>query len=355
MAQLKYSGPVRLRMRSLARISKIAIATSLRHVVGKRIASDWDANFETGIRFVRAQFTTAMTADDITKGRLLFDSVQPETDDIYDVTSEMAQDIKGTWYHPAAKTSDAIILYLHGGGYSFHGGVSARYAAMLSHHTGACLFAPDYRLTPEHPHPAQAEDAMAAWTYLTAQFPAKKVAVIGDSAGGHMALMLLQSLKAQKTDQPALCIGLCPWTDIGARGASLSTNDQYDFVQGWMAIRFGEWLDPHGTYGREVLSPISYDFAGLAPLYLQAGGREVLRDMIVDFAEKQQSNGADVMLDLWPDMPHNFQAYDSLKTSSTEALARIKMAMDARVGGGYSLPPIVGTTTVNGTPRRHDA
>ncbi|MEP5153125.1 alpha/beta hydrolase fold domain-containing protein [Planktotalea sp.] len=340
MANIKYSGPLSLRLRALATISKIAIATSMRHAVGRKMAPDWDANFETGIRFIRHQFTTAMRGGDMVRGRLLFDAVQPETDDIYEVDTRDAEGINAIWYEPKTRKGDTVILYLHGGGYGFHGGVSARYAQMIAHHTGLRLFAPDYRLTPEHPHPAQADDAMAAWDYLAQSVPAKQVVVLGDSAGGHMTLMLSIALREQKKEQPMLCVGLCPWTDIGDRGASMTANDQYDLVQGWMAVMFGKWLDPKGTYGRKALSPISYNYEGLAPLYLQAGGREVLRDMVIDFEQVQKAHGADVMLDIWPDMPHNFQAYDSLKESSTQALQRICKAIEMRAAGQGPLPPL---------------
>ena len=55
--------------------------------------------------------------------------------------------------------------------------------------------------------------------------------------------------------------------------------------------------------------------------------------MICDFAGVQAAHGAQVILDLWPDMPHDFQAYDSLKPSSTEALARIRAAVMFHVDG----------------------
>lgn len=346
MGKIVYSGPLSLRLRSLAKLSQIAILTSIRHAFGRHVAKDWDANMETGILFVRHQFTEAMHHSDIKKGRKLFDSVQLQTDDIYAVSTSNAQGFKGCWHDPKHRDCDAVLLYFHGGGYTFHGGVSGRFAQMLAHHSGARLFAPHYRLTPEHPHPAQAEDAMAAWDYLSAQVPAEKIVVIGDSAGGHMALMLLQALKAQGKPQPALCIGLCPWTDIGERGASLRNNDPTDLVQGWMALQFGHWLDPDQAYGREVLSPISYDYTGLAPMYLQAGGREVLRDMIVDFAQEQKAKGAKVMLDLWPDMPHDFQAYDSMTASSQAALARIRQAIDSHLPAGAPLRGLYGVTVV---------
>ena len=331
MTKIKFSGPITLRIKSFATLNRIALATYFRHAIGSKMAPDWDANTEIGIRFIRHQFTAAMKGADIERGRLLFDSVQPETDDMYEVKQEACAAPQGHWYRPKNKTSKATLLYFHGGGYTFHGGVSKRHAEMLAHRTGAEVFAPDYRLTPEHTHPAQAQDALAAWTHITKLIPPKQIVVIGDSAGGHMALMLLQTLKANKLPQPALCIGLCPWTDIGDRGESLHSNDTYDLVQGWMALQFGQWLDPNNDYGRENLSPINQDFKDLAPLYLQTGGREVLHDMILEFAEIQKLNGATLSIDSWPDMPHNFHAYDNLKKSSREALAKIKMQIEAHV------------------------
>lgn len=350
MGKIGWAGPLRMRVSSFLSINKIAIATLARHAIGKRLEPSWGADIEIGVRFARHQFTQAMTHRDIAKGRLVFDSLQMETDDVYDVTVDVCTSPKGQWHRPNGQKSKppeggGTLLYLHGGGYTFHGAVSKRFASMLAHHIDLPLFAPDYRLTPEHSHPAQAEDALAAWNYLTATTPPEKIVVIGDSAGGHMALMLLQTLKTAGRPQPALCIGLCPWTDIGARGDSLHANDRYDLVQGWMALKFGEWLDPDGRFGRDALSPISHDYSGLAPLYLQAGGREVLRDMIKDFAQVQHDNGADVMLDVWTDMPHDFQAYDSLKASSTEALKRISLAVHSRFGG-EGLAPLDGISTI---------
>jgi acetyl esterase/lipase len=331
MPHLKFAGPVKDRVSSFLTLNRIAIGVYARHAIGRRIAPDWDANMEIGILFCRHQFTKAMTMRDPSRMRSLFDSLQTETDDVYAVTAEPNAHPKGTWFYPKNKRTGPCILYLHGGGYAFRGGVSFRFAAMLAAHTGLRLYMPHYRLTPEHAHPAQAEDAMAAWNYLAQNIAATEMVVMGDSAGGHMALTLLQSLKRQHAAQPALCIGLCPWTDIGRRGQSLTDNDRYDLVQGWMALKFGEWLDPHGQFGRQALSPIDQDFSNTAPIFLQAGGREVLHDMIVEFAEVQRAKGARVVLDVWPDMPHNFQAYDSMTRSSTQALHKIRNAIAAHL------------------------
>ena len=348
MPRLRFHGSFWTGLSSFLRLNRIAIAAYARHARGDRLAPDWDANAEIGVRFWRAQLTRAMTAPDIDQGRRLFDSLQTETDCVYDVERRPESAPVGDWFLPKARRSKATVLYLHGGGYAFYGQMSRRFAAMLAHHIGAPVFAPDYRLTPEHPHPAQKEDALAAWRHVAAKVDPSEIVAIGDSAGGHMTLMLLQALKEAGEPQPALAVGLCPWTDIGERGASLHENDRYDLVQGWMALRFGEWLDPEERFGREALSPIAHDYSGLAPIYLQAGGREILRDMIRDFAARQAELGANLLFDEWPDMAHDFQLLDETTASSKAAVARIVQAARSAVDGDAPLRPIAETRQAHG-------
>ena len=137
--------------------------------------------------------------------------------------------------------------------------------------------------------------------------------------------------------QPALCLCLCPWTDIGARGASFYGNDRFDLVQGWMALKFGEWLKG-GGFSNEELSPIHQELTELAPLYLQGGGKEVLIDMIRDFAQTVRDQGGGVTLDVWEHMTHNFQEFALSLPESREALERITAAMQCRTDAGSFEP-----------------
>ena len=129
------------------------------------------------------------------------------------------------------------------------------------------------------------------------------------------------------------------------RGASLSSNNRYDFVQGSMAIQFGQWLRGHGPNTSDDLSPIYHDFRGLAPIYRQGGGKEVLIDMIRDFANTLIEQGCDVMLDVWEHMPHDFQANGETIPESKEALERIKQAIAYRTGQECTAPFIAGLRT----------
>lgn len=347
MTKIKFSGPLALRLGAIAAINRAAMTTYAARLLGRSPAPDWDMNTEIGVRFMRAQFTAAMRAirgGNPMRGRQILDALQTETDDVYEVEAQPVRG--GVWYRPRVRRSQATVLYYHGGGYAFHGAMSARFAAMLAHHIGAPLFAAEYRLTPEHPAPAQSEDAMAAWEYVASEVPAREVVVIGDSAGGHMALMQLIALRDAGKPQPALCVGLCPWTDIGEFGASLTENDPTDLVSGWMAVEFGQWLDP-GLNRRAALSPMAQDYTGLAPIYLQAGGREVLRDMILGFAETQAGAGADVLCELWPLMPHDFQLFDSTQEDAGAALLRITDMVKWAVGGAPK-PPQTALTHATG-------
>jgi acetyl esterase/lipase len=243
---------------------------------------------------------------------------------------------------------------MHGGGYAFYAAVSRHFAEMLSGTLGMKLFASAYRLTPEHPHPAQIEDALAAYRYLLAQGtdPAQLV-IIGDSAGGHLTLMTLRALRDAGLPQPALAVGLCPWTDIGERGVSLTANNRYDLMQGYMAIPFGKWLLGNGPYSRKDLSPVYQQFRGLAPVYLQGGGKEVLIDQIRDFANVLVEQGCDVMLDVWKHMTHDFQGYGQTLPESKEALERIREAIAYRSGQESAAPFAAGLRTeIAGAPQK---
>lgn len=330
MPRIISQGPKRYIARSWISLILVSLRTILRRSLFGPLAPRWPLDFEIGNLFWRGQFNRAIAMADMAEARLYFDSLQTLTDEKYDVTCTPSPSgaLKGNWIAPCEPRPKLTLLYLHGGGYAFHAAISHRFAEMLAVLLGARLFAPDYRLTPEHPHPAQLQDALAAYRYLlTEGVDPKHLIIIGDSAGGHLTLMTLVGLRDAGLPQPALAVGLCAWTDIGERGKSFYANDRYDLVQGYMAVRFGEWLVGRKSYSREGLSPIHQRYAGLAPIYLQGGGREVLIDMIRDFARTVAEQGCVVTLDVWPDMTHDFQAHGLTRPDSAEAIERLKQAI----------------------------
>ncbi len=341
MGKIQFKGKLHHRVQSYFAIGAISIEVLWRRLWRRPLAPDWSISFEIGVLFIRHQYNRAFAFSDIGEGRAYFDSLIPSTGEHFTVSSSpsLSNEPKGEWHIADGTGSDLTVLYLHGGGYAFNSEISSIFARMLAGLLDVRLFMPDYRLTPEHPHPAQLEDALAAYRFLLEKGtdPAKLI-VTGDSAGGHLTLMLLLALRSQNLPQPALAIGLCPWTDIGECGASFYGNDCYDLVQGYMAKRFGEWLQANGPYTRKELSPINQNFTIVAPIYLQGGGREILIDQIRDFANVIRDQGAEVVLDVWPAMTHDFQMHGLTHADSTEAFDRMRKVIEIKTGGGGIIP-----------------
>lgn len=341
MSRTILQGRLSHRLRSLYTAICIASGVAMRRLLGRPTLPSWSMLFEYATLFWRAQFDHALhLQDDMDACRAYFDSLYSVFDDYDDVTvrPSAAHEPRGHWYLPRTLHSDVTVLHFHGGGYAFHAAVSQHFARMLAHYLGAPVFAPDYRLTPEHPHPAQLDDGLAAYRHLLARgLDPQRIVLCGDSAGGHLALMTLSRLAAAGLPQPLLTLGISPWTDIGQRGASQFGNDAYDMVQGYMTLLFARWLKGGQPLDDAALSPIAQNYRDCSPIYLQAGACEILVDMIRDFATSVSAQGVALRLDVWPDMNHEFHSYGDYLPHSRDALLRLRQAI-AWARGETSLP-----------------
>lgn len=344
MPRVIYNGRFSYNIENATVLCWYSAVVGVRCLFGRKLDPAWDWRFETSILFWRRHMNRALSFADMREGRDFFDSIMLLGNDVPAVSVEpfSGAGARGDRILPDAHLGGVSLLYFHGGGYALSAEITRHMVALIAEATRSETFAVDYRLTPEHPHPAQIEDALAAYRLLLERgVDPHRIVVAGDSAGGHLALMLLPALRAAGLPQPALAIGLCPWTDVGPRGTSLYANDRFDLVQGWQTQLFREWLMAGCDATREALSPIHQDYQGLAPVYLQGGGHEILIDMIRDFAGELERQRCEVTLDVWPSMIHEFQGAGSLLPESREALERLGHLFDLIRGGrGLSeLPP----------------
>ncbi|QTD46257.1 alpha/beta hydrolase [Ottowia testudinis] len=350
MAKIVWQGRLSHKARSTWVLLKTSADVLWRRARGKPLVPAWSASFEIGTLFYRQQFNHAFALESMEEARAYFDSLYTVLRDKFEieVCPSGADEPRGHWFLPhgqPAGDGTPTLLYLHGGGYAFYASVSRHFMSMLAQALQMPLFAPDYRLTPEYPHPAQLEDAVTAYRYLLSKgIPPSRIVICGDSAGGHLGLMTIAKLRDAGLPQPALGIGLSPWTDTGLRGASQFGNDVYDLVQGYQTVKFSEWLKAGTAFSDREISPIYQDYRGAAPIYLQAGGKEILVDMIRDFARELRQQGAAVVLDVWPHMTHEFHAYGDDLPESKEAIERLKAAIAWSQGhANSSLEPIAVT------------
>lgn len=228
------------------------------------------------------------------------------------------QDMVGEWVSVnRAHMKKYVILYCHGGGYSTGSHIYARtLTTKLAASTSMDVLSFDYRLAPEHPYPAAAEDAMKAWDYLMLLgYGARDVIVAGDSAGGNMALSLVLKLKEQERLLPRGLVLMSPWTDLTASGESYTVKAELD------PVLDGEYLDRMIlNYAQEreltdpLISPLFGNFSGFPPTYIQVGANEILFSDSEGLHKKLIQANVSVRLDVFEGMWHVFQM-SPLKTA----------------------------------------
>ncbi len=212
---------------------------------------------------------------------------------------------------PERITSDRAVLQLHGGGYI--GPMKNIYRTFATYYSralgGGRVLTPDYRVAPEHVFPAALEDACAAYEWLLTQYPAHKIIVAGDSAGGGLAMALTHYLKDHGKPLPAGLIAMSPWTDLTASGKSYVTNFEKDPLFGRTedSMLFNKDYvgdnDPENPY----ISPLFGDFTGFPPMLIQVGGYEMLLSDSRQVAKKAKKAGVKVRCTVYEGMFHVFQ------------------------------------------------
>jgi monoterpene epsilon-lactone hydrolase len=218
--------------------------------------------------------------------------------------------LAGWWTEPANAEPRAAILYLHGGWFSW--GTAKAYRNLVGHiakSAGVAGFIPDYRLAPEHPFPAGPDDARAAYRGLVER-GFRAIAVVGDSAGGNLALGLVARIAAEKAARavlPVAAVALSPVTDLALSGESWESRAQADpyFVRDQGEEQAGVYL-AGGDPTDPLASPLYGRLVGLPPIRLHVGDDEVLLDDSVRYAALAAAAGVDVRLGVWRGMAHGF-------------------------------------------------
>ena len=228
---------------------------------------------------------------------------------------------------PAGSQSRYTVLQLHGG--AFVTGLLDLYQQFALHYSQQCdqcmVATLDYRLAPEWPYPAQQEDTLDAWRYLTDTlgYEAGNILVVGDSAGGNLALSLGLRLRDNGESMPMAFVCLSPWADLSNSGVSHIENATVDPSFGISAADFhGQPVGvsttyPDGLNARDpYLSPSFGDYAGFPPMLLQAGSIEVLLSDSEMVYENARDHGVACTLTVYKGMFHVFQgAMDLLPES----------------------------------------
>jgi acetyl esterase/lipase len=222
------------------------------------------------------------------------------------ITQGTIHGIPVEWAIPRQHT-DRVILFLHGGGYvSGSPRTHRNLTAEIARVTAGRVVAPDYRLAPEAPYPAALEDAWTVYWWLLVQgVPAPRIVVMGDSAGGGLAIALLLALRDAGLPLPAGAAGLSPWLDLAVSGKTIQSNAGTDYINANVLRASARmYLDGRAANETPLASPLYADLHGLPPLLIQAGSAEMLLDDARRFAARAEAAGTPVELELWDNMIH---------------------------------------------------
>lgn len=203
------------------------------------------------------------------------------------------------------------VLNLHGGAYVLGSAQDVATAAHVSANGGPDVVSVDYRLAPEHPYPAAVDDALAVYRELVSAPGPGRLAVIGESAGGGLALVLLQKVREEGLPMPAAVVPLFPWADLSLSGESSTANIGRDMLTRSQLLENASWYAGGRDLRDPGLSPLFGSFRGFPRTYIPVGRHDLLLDDARRVAARMRAEDVPVILDEWPGTIHGFVAVPS--------------------------------------------
>ena len=230
------------------------------------------------------------------------------------------------WVYDASLTEEQkqqVILYFHGGGFFAGSPATHRDAAhRLSVSARMRTLLVDYSLTPEHVFPVALNQAVSVYQQLLSSgISANKIAFGGDSAGGNMTLAVMKQLQHQGIELPFAGFCISPWADLTHSGHSWQRNRYKEAMipqallkNAALVYASGEPLD------NPLISPVFADLQDFPPLYVIAGGTEILVDDANRIEQQAQRCGVKVEKKIWAKAPHAFTTMASFLPEGREAI-----------------------------------
>lgn len=251
--------------------------------------------------------------------------------------------VPGDWVRPPGVAARGAILYLHGGGYNL--GSPKSHRGLVGHLCAKAripAFIADYRLAPEHPHPAALEDALSAYRGLLDEgVPPQRIVLAGDSAGGGLALAMALALRDGGEPLPTGVAMICPWLDLrpDVRGERPEAPREPllspGALAGWSAS-YAAGADP----AAESISPVTASLEDLPPLIVHYAGDDLLRSDAEALIARAKSEGIELDDRRFDGLWHDFHLQAGLLREADEAVRALGQALRRKLGHGGGSPRV---------------
>jgi epsilon-lactone hydrolase len=255
--------------------------------------------------------------------RWVFEDWQRVTAEPEDVTyaSTVTGGVPGIRVTPLGADPAQVLLVLHGGGFALGSSASHRkLAGHLAKACGATAFVADFRLAPEHPYPAQLDDASAVIDALIADgIRPADITPVGDSAGASVAVATVLRRLRDGQPVPGQVVAVSPWVDMENSGVTIETNDATDFLIARAGLQgnIDRYLSGGASPTDPLVNPLYADFTGFPPLFVTASDSESLFADAERLDAAARRDGVDVTFSVahgqqhvWPLQAGNLAAAD---------------------------------------------
>ncbi len=237
------------------------------------------------------------------------------------ITPEIIARVNCYWFAAPNTNRNKIIVYLHGGSYA--AGSVTSHKPLVSHLaalTNLSIVLIEYALAPENPYPQGVQDAFEVYRSLRAQYPASDFILMGDSAGGGLALSLLGQLQKESLALPKGVVMISPWLDLRSENESYKTNAAKDPILNQPNMKkYAQWYAPDHADA----NPANITLQSPPPFLILTGENEVLLDDSIHFYAAIKSRQANAHLKIFKDVNHVWILTDITSDAAKNALSEI--------------------------------
>lgn len=260
----------------------------------------------------------------LNEGRLGFEAIG----NTYPVAGDISREdititgVPCAWFIPAGASQEDLVVYIHGGGFIF--GSIKSHAPLVSHIARALqrkVLMIDYRLAPEHPFPAGLNDCVAVIEAIGELYSNVRMGIMGDSAGGNLAMAAQLKLKQSRKPAPYYSIVISPWVDLECKNPSYDCNRYLDLVlsRPYLMESAKQYSGEHAL-SSPLLSPVNGDLHEFAPVFILCGTHEILQDDSVVLHQRFLEAGVAAEIRLFEGELHVWPFMDISSVASQTAL-----------------------------------
>ncbi|EQA52406.1 alpha/beta hydrolase [Leptospira kmetyi] len=209
-----------------------------------------------------------------------------------------------------------VLVYLHGGAY-LKGPFETqwKYVSRMIRKTSMAALVIDYKMPPGFPFPHGLEGSLELIRELQKEGSlANRWFLLGDSAGGGLALAIAFRLRETKSSLPQGLILMSPWLDLNMDNPNVDLVAPEDpMLKKKFLIDSANQYAPNADLKNPLISPVYGDVKGLPPILLQTGTSDILLPDIRKFYEKCKENGVSIRYEEYPEAFHVFMMLNPLK------------------------------------------